>query len=312
MVDNVKLFIYADKEVEFKHHLATIVTENELQYSIINLNHNYAHFKTYTLDEPLPERMKVKEIIKFWCKWYSSSLASETIIHKCNLAIFSQKRIKKISNSELKLLHIAKLVIVPESKFIIKEPLQNVTIETKYTIINLLNELSTSNTIISLTNHTEEALLISEYCYRFNKNSFKPIALSNDNSEKYASSIAENQTHLSRQSIRRLTVKTNEKTMFLDPIDIDYLESQDGKVVIHVGDEQYIHDTTLQNIETLITPYGFYRCHRSYIINLQKITEIISWSKNSYSIRINTSKDTLIPLSRQKAKDIEQFFNIYE
>ena len=45
--------------------------------------------------------------------------------------------------------------------------------------------------------------------------------------------------------------------MFLDPIDIDYVEGQDGKVVIHVGNETYQQDTTLQNMETLIVPYGF-------------------------------------------------------
>ncbi|MFQ3853048.1 LytTR family DNA-binding domain-containing protein [Staphylococcus parequorum] len=105
-------------------------------------------------------------------------------------------------------------------------------------------------------------------------------------------------------------MKTSEKTLFLDPIDIDYLEGQDGKVVIHVGNEQYTHDTTLQAIETIIIPYGFYRCHRSYIVNLQKVSEIISWSKNNYSIRLNNTKEMLIPLSRQKAKEIEQFFNI--
>ncbi|MDW8563843.1 LytR/AlgR family response regulator transcription factor [Staphylococcus shinii] len=311
MVNNVKLFISPNKTVELKANLTTIITENEFQDTIINSNHENNNFKTYTLTEPLPERMTVIEVIKFWCKWYDADINQETILYKFNLNISNRKKIKKLTISELKLLHIVKLMLMPESRIIIKEPLQNITIETKHTIINLLNELSHYNTIITLTNHTEEALLVSKYCYRLNKNSFKPVELSNDEYEDDASPQTETQNHLSRQQIRRLTVKTNEKVMFLDPIDIDYLEGQDGKVMIHVGDEQYIHDTTLQNIEKLIIPYGFYRCHRSYIINLQKVSEIISWSKNSYSIRLNTSKDTLIPLSRQKASDIEQFFNIH-
>ncbi|PTF26615.1 ABC transporter ATP-binding protein [Staphylococcus cohnii] len=309
MVNHTKLFITSNKEVEINYRLATIVTENEFQDAIINLNQNNKQFKTYTLTASLPERMTVNEIIKFWCKWYETDMTKETVLHKASLTPFSHKRIKKLNDSELKLLHIAKLIIVPETKFIIKEPLQNTSIETKHIIINLLDDLSKYNSIITLTNHTEEALLISENCYRLNKNTFKPIEISgsqSENSETHTESIP----HLNRQQIRRLTVKTNEKVMFLDPIDIDYVEGQDGKVVIHVGNETYQQDTTLQNMETLIVPYGFYRCHRSYIINLQKVSEIISWSKNSYSIRLLHSKDTLIPLSRQKAKDIEQFFNI--
>ena len=253
--------------------------------------------------------MTVNEIIKFWCKWYETDITKETVLHKASLTPFSHKRIKKLTYSELKLLHIARLIIVPETQFIIKEPLQNISIETKHIIINLLNDLSKHNSIITLTNHTEEALLISENCYRLNKNTFKPIEISENQSENPVNHT-ESKPHLNRQQIRRLTVKTNEKVMFLDPIDIDYVEGQDGKVVIHVGNETYDQDTTLQNMETLIVPYGFYRCHRSYIINLQKVSEIISWSKNSYSIRLLHSQDTLIPLSRQKAKDIEQFFNI--
>ncbi|MDR0435024.1 MAG: LytTR family transcriptional regulator DNA-binding domain-containing protein [Gracilibacteraceae bacterium] len=31
-------------------------------------------------------------------------------------------------------------------------------------------------------------------------------------------------------------------------------------------------------------PYGFFRCHRSYIVNLQKVREIITWTRNSYGL----------------------------
>ena len=99
---------------------------------------------------------------------------------------------------------------MPESKFIIKEPLQNTSIETKHIIINLLDDLSKYNSIITLTNHTEEALLISENCYRLNKNTFKPIEISgsqSENSETHTESIP----HLNRQQIRRLTVKQMKK-----------------------------------------------------------------------------------------------------
>ncbi|HLR18456.1 MAG TPA: ABC transporter ATP-binding protein, partial [Staphylococcus sp.] len=160
----MKLFITSNKEVELKYQLATIVTENEFQDTIIKLNQNNKQFKTYTLSAPLPERMTVNEIIKFWCKWYETDITKETVLHKASLTPFSHKRIKKLTYSELKLLHIARLIIVPETQFIIKEPLQNISIETKHIIINLLNDLSKHNSIITLTNHTEEALLISENC----------------------------------------------------------------------------------------------------------------------------------------------------
>jgi len=66
MVNHTKLFITSNKEVELNYRLATIVTENEFQDAIINLNQNNKQFKTYTLTASLPERMTVNEIIKFW------------------------------------------------------------------------------------------------------------------------------------------------------------------------------------------------------------------------------------------------------
>lgn len=57
---------------------------------------------------------------------------------------------------------------------------------------------------------------------------------------------------------------------------------------------------TLQQLEGRLKPYGFYRCHRSYIVNLQKVREIIIWSKNSYSLKLIGDENTIIPLSRMK------------
>ncbi|WP_436855586.1 LytTR family transcriptional regulator DNA-binding domain-containing protein [Staphylococcus caeli] len=310
MVNIVSLNVKKDRTIELDNHLATIVTEPEFQDSIIKLNQNSAHFKTYTLNASLPERLTVKEIIKFWYKWYHSKINLTYLYELYKLTSFSHKKIKQLSHSELILVHLAKLMLVPDDKFIIKEPLQNISIETTHTILNVLNELSKTNTIVTLTNHTEQGLLISDNCYRLNENTFKPIETTQQ--KQTIDNNTTDKKQLERQQIKRLTVKTNEKTLFLDPIDIDYIEGQDGKVVIHVSNEHYTHDTTLQAMESLIIPYGFYRCHRSYIVNLQKVSEIISWSKNNYSIRLNNSKDLLVPLSRQKAKEIEQFFNITE
>lgn len=83
--------------------------------------------------------------------------------------------------------------------------------------------------------------------------------------------------------------------MFLDPSDIDYIESRDGKVQIHVNNETYEHDATLQSMEALILPYGFYRCHRSYIINLQKLKKLFLGPKFIF----------------YKTKLFERFFNSY-
>ena len=65
-------------------------------------------------------------------------------------------------------------------------------------------------------------------------------------------------------------------------------------------------ETTLQNAEDELSGHGFYRCHRSYIVNLHKVKEIITWSKNAYSVIIDNNEESKIPLSRAKYNEIQE------
>ncbi|TDM48642.1 LytR family transcriptional regulator [Macrococcoides goetzii] len=116
-------------------------------------------------------------------------------------------------------------------------------------------------------------------------------------------------SNFSRSNVFRITVKTEDKTLFINPEDIDYIEGAEGKVNIHFNNESFKADYTLNELEEKLKVYGFYRCHRSYIINLQKVTEMITWSKNSYSIKIDGLENTFVPLSRNKVKEIQGYFN---
>ncbi|MDU5948385.1 MAG: LytTR family DNA-binding domain-containing protein, partial [Paenibacillus macerans] len=67
---------------------------------------------------------------------------------------------------------------------------------------------------------------------------------------------------------------------------------------------------TLTQLEQRLLNFGFFRCHRSYILNLQKVREIITWTKNSCSLRLNTGKDAVVPLSRSKLHELKALLNI--
>lgn len=293
----------ARKKQDIKTSLISIIAEEEIQKEIVEANHSNDLIYCFLLDNVFPERMKVKEIIKFWIKWYSIDTTIDDILYTFYLSKFDNKFVKNLTISENKLLKITGALLHPSKNILLKEPIQSTDLETKDIIITLLNNQKHTKNIICLTNHTEEALLMTNNSFRISKDVLKPVEISTESKE-------DSTKNLEVKQIPRLTVKLNDKTMFLDPSDIDYIESRDGKVQIHVNNETYEHDATLQSMEALILPYGFYRCHRSYIINLQKVKEIISWSKNSYSIRLNYSKDSLIPISRNKINEIEEHFRI--
>jgi ABC-2 type transport system ATP-binding protein len=111
-------------------------------------------------------------------------------------------------------------------------------------------------------------------------------------------------------TIQKISTRRNDKVILFNPPEIDFIESVEGSIIVHVGGESYDCAMTLTELEQRLLNFGFYRCHRSYIVNLQKVREIITWTKNSYSLRLSTGKDAVVPLSRSKLQELKVLLNI--
>jgi DNA-binding LytR/AlgR family response regulator len=54
----------------------------------------------------------------------------------------------------------------------------------------------------------------------------------------------------------------------------------------------------------------FWRAHRSFIVNIQHIREVVPWFKSSYQLRMDDAKKTEIPVSRAQTKRLRELFNL--
>lgn len=84
-----------------------------------------------------------------------------------------------------------------------------------------------------------------------------------------------------------------------------YIEKEGRKVflVCKNGERHRSYDT-LQKLLGIFEPYGFFRCHQSFLVRLSAIKSIhLDASKNSYNIQL-TDTDTRIPLSRNKYNEL--------
>ncbi len=52
---------------------------------------------------------------------------------------------------------------------------------------------------------------------------------------------------------------------------------------MHVREGDYVCAMTLSEREARLTGFGFFRCHRSYLVKLQRVREVITWTRNSCS-----------------------------
>jgi len=104
--------------------------------------------------------------------------------------------------------------------------------------------------------------------------------------------------------LARIAMRKGGRVFILDVADIDWIGSEGGLIFIHTKEEKYVTNYTLEELESRLNPYMFFRAHRSAIVNLTKIKEIIPWFAGSHRIRLTTGAE--VDLSRSQAKELRK------
>ena len=86
-------------------------------------------------------------------------------------------------------------------------------------------------------------------------------------------------------SINKISVTYQEKQFLFNPEEIDYIEANDGQVFVYVQREQYAGAFRMGDLEERLGKFGFFRCHRSYIVNMLQIEELSPTGLRTFSGR---------------------------
>jgi DNA-binding LytR/AlgR family response regulator len=67
---------------------------------------------------------------------------------------------------------------------------------------------------------------------------------------------------------------------------------------------------TLEELMEMLDANSFWRAHRSYVVNINRIKEVVPWFKSSYQLRMDDKKQTEIPVSRAQTKRLRELFGL--
>ena len=116
--------------------------------------------------------------------------------------------------------------------------------------------------------------------------------------------------NLHRNSItNKMNLWKNEKIIVVDLDDIYYCIAKERVTYVFTEDEEYSVGVSITEFYNSLPKDRFFRCHRSYIVNITKIREIIPWFNNTYNLRLQDI-DYEIPVSRSNLKEFKQLMNI--
>ena len=95
---------------------------------------------------------------------------------------------------------------------------------------------------------------------------------------------------------QRIVVKTAGKIKIIPLEDIHYLEASDDYVKIHTHNGAFLKNRTMSYFEQVLDPNRFVRTHRSYIINVQQVTRIDPYEKDSHLCILSSGAQ--VPVSK--------------
>lgn len=292
-----------------KNHTTAIYSDVDLQVALIEYIRREKKIDVLDFEDGLYERLTVQDNVRFFQKWFQCSVPISELLVMFDLQECADKAVGKCSPSEIQRIYYAKYYISNVSWNVFYDPISSVNVQTINIFIQLIDRLLTEGrSVLILVNSAEHALLLTDMAYRLGADGLHKLETETDelNQESSTTSI----TSPVVEKLFKIPAKIDDKVILFDPTEIDYIESQSGKSYININEDSFALDLTLTEIEEKLELYGFYRCHRSYIVNLQKVREIITWSKNTYSLRINNKAKSTIPLSRTKLHVIQDIFKL--
>jgi two-component system LytT family response regulator/two-component system response regulator LytT len=124
--------------------------------------------------------------------------------------------------------------------------------------------------------------------------------------EKIVELVAERKSHR-----ERLALKVGERFLLVQAEDIVYASLADDVITVvagrHIGASNY---RTLDELQERLDPAIFWRVHRSHLVNINKIKEIVPWFHRNYILRMKDEKATEIPVSRTQTRRLREYLKL--
>ena len=119
--------------------------------------------------------------------------------------------------------------------------------------------------------------------------------------------------YVAKQQSRRerLAVKVGERFLLVPSDDIIYASLADDVITVVTGALTGTSNCrTLDDLHSHLDPEVFWRVHRSHLVNINKIKEIVPWFSRNYILKMKDAKATEIPVSRSQTKRLREYLSL--
>lgn len=110
--------------------------------------------------------------------------------------------------------------------------------------------------------------------------------------------------------LNKLPITCNRRVIMVDINKIVFAETENRGCIIHTQQGDFKDNLSIGEYERRLSGQRFFRIHKSYIVNLDHIREIIPWHNNCHALKMFGYEDKYIPIARNNTKALRQLLGI--
>lgn len=246
------------------------------------------------------DRETVRSYLTFFSRIAGGSVTASDAIAHFGLAHIAKTQIRKLSPEQRALINFARMSLFEPEVVFCERPLANITPATRGVVTAWMGAVADAGGIlITAGEPLREALLMPGTAYYEEDGRFLPAktAIGSDPEEPDEAFYAGDEVQ-----VFKVPARMDGATLLFDPREVDFVESVNRQNFASVRGELYPVSMTLDELEAELERFGFFRCHRSYIVNVQKVAKVERFTRNSFNLTLADARETQIPLAKGRAE----------
>jgi two-component system LytT family response regulator/two-component system response regulator LytT len=109
----------------------------------------------------------------------------------------------------------------------------------------------------------------------------------------------------------KILIRSQQRMLLVDAEDLIFASIEGGLISVTAKDlEGSSNYRTLEELHATLDSDSFWRPHRSYLVNIHHIREVVPWFKSSFMLKMKDKKSSEIPVSRQQTKRLRELFKL--
>ena len=115
----------------------------------------------------------------------------------------------------------------------------------------------------------------------------------------------------SNPAFTKLLLRSGTRNLIVDPQELIYATIDSGVITLVASQaEGQSNFRTLEELLAALDPDMFWRAHRSFVVNINRIREVVPWFKSTYQLKMDDKKSSEIPVSRMQSRRLREMLNL--